>query len=222
MKAARSTLAAVALVAMAGATVTAPALAKQPLKLGDTLPMAETKMQNVDGKTVTLASAKGEKGTLVIFSCNGCPWVQAWQGRMVDLGNRFAKEGVGVVFVNSNDPTASKADDFDAMKTRAKELKMEFPYVVDATSDVARVFGATKTPEAYLFDAKAKRVYHGTIDDNAKAPDEDTATYLADALSAVTAGREVPVAETKALGCTIKFRGGAPASATSTEAKKES
>lgn len=206
MKSVRSTFAALALLAIGGAAVTAPALAGG-VHLGDAIPMAETKMMNVDGKNVTFAQAQGEKGTLIVFSCNGCPWVVAWQDRMVELGNRFAKEGVGVVFVNSNDPKAAKADGYDAMKERSKELGMKFPYVVDETSDVARAFGATRTPEAFLFDAKGKLVYHGTIDDNAKKPEEVSATYLADALSAVVAGKDVPVAETKALGCTIKFRG---------------
>jgi peroxiredoxin len=92
------------------------------------------------------------------------------------------------------------------MQDRAQERGMEFPYVVDATSDVARAFGATRTPEAFLFDAKGRLVYHGTIDDNAKQPDEVKERYLRDAVNAVAAGRTVAVRETKALGCGIKFR----------------
>ncbi len=92
------------------------------------------------------------------------------------------------------------------MQQRAKARGFKFPYVVDATSDVARAFGATRTPEAYLFDAAGKLVYHGTIDDNYKSEKDVKTTYLKDALDAVIAGEAVPVAQTKAVGCSIKFR----------------
>lgn len=186
--------------AMAGS-----ALALQP---GDSLPpaVANVKMKGVDGKEVTLKELMGKKGLLVIFSCNHCPWVKAWQTRMVALGNEYSQKGVGVVAVNSNDVSAYPDDDMDHMVAQAKEHGYRFPYVMDATSEVARAFGATRTPEAFLFDAQGKLVYHGAIDDNAEKPQEVKKTYLADALAAVVAGKPVPVAETKALGCSIKFR----------------
>jgi peroxiredoxin len=168
--------------------------------------MSEVKMLNVDGEEVTIDDMRGKKGTLVIFSCNGCPWVKAWEKRIVALGNGADEHGIGVIVINSNDPKKSSADGYKEMKSRAKERGMEFPYVVDVTSDVARAYGATKTPEAFLFDAEGKLVYHGTIDNNAKKPDEVTETYLADAVVAVSAGEDVEVEETKALGCSIKFR----------------
>lgn len=83
---------------------------------------------------------------------------------------------------------------------------MAFPYVVDASSDVARAFGATRTPEAFLFDREGRLVYHGAIDDNAKQPDQVKARYLEEAVNAVVDGKEIAVQETKALGCSIKFR----------------
>lgn len=192
---------AVLLVAMA----LGPAWALQP---GDSLPeaVANVKMKGVDGKEVTLKELMGAKGLLVIFSCNHCPWVKAWEARMVALGNEYSQKGVGVVAVNSNDITVYPDDDMDHMVAQAKEHGYRFPYVMDATSEVARAFGATHTPEAFLFDAQGKLVYHGAIDDNAEKPQEVKKTYLADALAAVVAGKPVPVAETKALGCSIKFR----------------
>ncbi|MCX7895206.1 MAG: thioredoxin family protein [Thermoanaerobaculum sp.] len=178
------------------------------LKPGEALPASVTnvKMKGVDGKEITLKELAGPKGLLVIFSCNHCPWVKAWQGRMVALGNEYSKKGVGVVAINSNDPVAYPDDDFDHMVAQAKEHGYQFAYVVDATSDVARAFGATRTPEVFLFDAQGKLVYHGAIDDNAEKPQEVKKTYLADALQALVEGKPVPVAETKALGCSIKFR----------------
>jgi thiol-disulfide isomerase/thioredoxin len=176
------------------------------LALGATMPMGETAMKNVDGRDLTLAGARGKKGTLVLFICNHCPWVKMWQPRIAEVGNAALAKGVAVVAVNGNDPAAYPEDEFEVMVQRAKEVGYKFPYVVDATSDVARAFGASKTPEAFLFDAKGKLVYHGAIDDNARDPKAVKLRWLADAVGAVAAGKPVPVAESKALGCSIKFR----------------
>lgn len=196
---------------LAAVPSTAPAQpAERPapsaIPLGSAMPMADVAMKNVDGRDVTLAKAAGRKGTLVLFLCNHCPWVKLWQPRIADLGRAALKQGVGVIAVNGNDPAAYPEDEFEVMVTRAKEVGYRFPYVVDATSDVARAFGATKTPEAFLFDAGGTLVYHGAIDDNAKDAKAVKSRWLADAVAAVSAGRPVPVASTKALGCTIKFR----------------
>lgn len=188
------------------AALAAPLAHAEGLAIGDAAPLADTKLKNVDGKDVSLASVKGKHGTMVVFSCNHCPWAKAWEARIVELGNTYARKGVGVIVVNSNDPEAYVEDGYDAMVAKAKERKMAFPYAVDATSDLARAFGATRTPEAYLFDKSGKLVYHGAIDDNAKEPAKVTARYLRDALDAVVAGKNVSVAETKALGCSIKLR----------------
>ena len=174
---------------------------------GETAPQAEVALKNVDGRDVTIASAQGPKGTLVLFTCNHCPWVKAWEERISRLGNQARKRGIGVIAINSNDPVAYPEDSFENMQKRAKQRGFAFPYAVDATSDVARAFGATHTPEAFLFDAAGKLVYHGTIDDNARAPKQVKSRYLQDAVDAVLAGKPVPLAETKSLGCSIKFRG---------------
>lgn len=176
------------------------------LALGSPAPLADVKMKNVDGRDLSIADVKGAKGTLVVFSCNACPWAKAWETRIVELGNGFSKRGVGVMVINSNDPTVAETDDYATMQARAKLRGMKYPYVVDATSDVARAFGASHTPEAFLFDAKGKLVYHGTIDDNAKEPGKVKERYLKNALTTVVAGRQPSVKETKSLGCGIKFR----------------
>jgi peroxiredoxin len=175
------------------------------LAIGQPAPLADTRMKNVDGKELSIAQVKGTKGTLVVFTCNHCPWAKAWHSRIVTLGNKSAKRGVGVIAVNANDPTAYPEDDFATMQANAKKSKMGFPYVVDATSEVARAFGATRTPEAFLFDADGKLVYHGAIDDNRDAAQVKT-KYLEDAVNAVVDGKPIAQAETKALGCGIKFR----------------
>jgi peroxiredoxin len=184
----------------------APLSSAQALELGDSAPAADVEMKNVDGSKVSIASAAGPKGTLVLFTCNHCPWVKAWEKRIARIGNDARKRGIGVIAVNSNDPKAYPEDRYEVMKKRAKKHRIAFPYTVDATSDVARAFGATRTPEAFLFDAEGALVYHGVVDDNARAAKKVKSHYLADAVDAVLAGKPVPVAETKALGCTIKFR----------------
>jgi len=176
------------------------------LALGRGAPLADTPMKSVDGGDVSIAKAAGKNGTLVIFMCNHCPWVKAWQTRIASIGNDAVARGVGVIAVNSNDPAQFPEDDFDSMKRQADALGLKFPYVVDATSDVGRAFGATRTPEAFLFDAKGKLVYHGTVDDNARNEQAVAKTWLRDAVTAVAAGKRVPVAETKAFGCGIKLR----------------
>jgi hypothetical protein len=204
------TLALLALLAAHPATaadgVTAAAAAPVPLALGAKAPMDGVAMKNVDGRNLTLAGAKGKKGTLVLFICNHCPWVKMWQPRLAEIGNDALGRGIGVVAINGNDPAAYPEDAFEVMVERAKEVGYKFPYVVDATSDVARAFGATKTPEAFLFDAKGRLVYHGAVDDNARDAKAVTNRWLADAVAAVAAGKPVAVAESKALGCSIKFR----------------
>jgi glutathione peroxidase-family protein len=191
---------------LGGVATAADKAAALPLALGASMPMTGEKMKNIDGKEITLDSIRGSKGTLVVFTCNACPWAKAWEDRIVALGNEYQKKGVGVIAINSNDPAVVAEDAYDPMKTRAREKGFSFPYVVDATSGVARAFGATRTPEAFLFDAKGALVYHGTIDDNAQEPTKVKERYLADALNSVAGGSEVAVKETKALGCGIKFR----------------
>ena len=180
--------------------------ARAQLAIGDALPMKDVKMTGVDGKSVTIAGVSGKKGTLVVFTCNHCPWAKMWQTRVTEIGNTAGKAGIGMVAINANDPAEYPEDGMDGMKQRAKELGIKFPYVVDATSDVARAFGASRTPEAFLFDAGGKLVYHGTVDDSPKDASAVKDAYLKDAVSAVSTGKTVTTAETKAMGCSITFR----------------
>jgi len=177
-----------------------------PLALGLAAPLADTKMKNVDGKELSISDTRGARGTLVVFTCNACPWAKAWHSRVVSIGNRAAKRGIGVIAINSNDPHVVAEDDYAPMQQNARKSKMAFPYVVDASSDVARAFGATRTPEVFLFDREGHLVYHGAIDDNAKQAGQVKARYLEEAVNAVLDGKAVALQETKALGCSIKFR----------------
>lgn len=189
------------------ALATALASPTLALQLGDALPQRDVKMRNVDGRQLSIADIAGSKGTLVIFTCNHCPWAKAWETRIAALGNTYRQRGIGVIAINANDPAAHAEDRFDEMVARAKEKDFQYAYVVDAGSTVARAFGAERTPEAFVFDAAGKLVYHGTIDDNAEDPGHVKQHFLADALEAVATGKPVSTAETKSLGCSIKYYG---------------
>lgn len=175
------------------------------LQLGDQAPAATTKMVNYDGKELSIADVKGAQGTLVVFSCNGCPFAKAWESRIVELGNAYQKKGIGAIMINSNEGNRPGGDSAEAIAKRAKASGFGFPYAVDAGAAVAKAFGARVTPEVYLFDKTGKLVYHGTIDDNSKDPNQVGKHHLKEALEAVIGGKEVATKETKAIGCGIKF-----------------
>jgi len=186
---------------------TALAASASALQIGSSAPQRDVKMRSVDGRELSITEIAGPKGTLVIFTCNHCPWAKAWETRIAELGNSYQQRGIGVIAINANDPSSHAEDGYDEMVKRAKERGFAFPYVVDAGSTVARAFGAERTPEAFVFDASGKLVYHGTIDDNADDAAQVKQHYLGDALEAVATGKPVTTAETKALGCSIKYYG---------------
>jgi peroxiredoxin len=176
-----------------------------PLALGAKVPLATTKMKNVDGKMLSIADVAGKAGTLVIFTCNHCPFAKGWEQRIAELSNSYAKKGIGVILINANDPAKYSEDGWAEMQARAKSRGLQVPYVVDETSAVARAFGASVTPEAFLFDKTGKLAYHGTVDDNHQDASKVQKRFLTDALDAVVAGKPPALPETKSLGCGIKF-----------------
>jgi len=208
----RAALLAASIVLVSGAPAGAQGATPTVLALGSKAPMATTKMKTASGKDVSIADVKGAKGTLVVFTCNACPYAKKWEERIVKLGNEATRKGIGVIAINANDPAVNATDDYANMVTRAKERGMKYAYALDATSDIARAFGATRTPEAFLFDAAGRLVYHGTVDDNCDDASAVKQPYLANAVWAVAGGKAVPVAETKSIGCGIKFRAAKSAS----------
>jgi peroxiredoxin len=200
MRTTRHLFALATLLLLAGTAVRAGELA-----IGAAMPLTDVPMMNVDDQTVTLDQIKGEKGTVVVFWCNHCPWVVNWRDRFVKLADDYTPKGFGFIAINSNDPKTVAGDSLEAMKTFAKEHHYKFPYTVDAGSKLAVAYGATKTPHVYVFNAEQKLVYVGAIDDNGNSAEKVTKTYLRDALEALLAGKPVATTQSKALGCTIKF-----------------
>jgi peroxiredoxin len=160
----------------------------------------------VDDRTHSLADYAEKPVLVVIFSCNHCPYVRAWEDRMVALQAEYAARGVQFLVINANDPAKYPEDDFPSMKQRAAEKGFNFPYLYDETQEIARACGATRTPEVFVFDAERVLRYHGAIDDNHENPQAVTRHYLRDALDAVLSGAQPAIAQTPPVGCTIKWR----------------
>ncbi len=178
-----------------------------PIDLGTTLPLADRKMENAsDGKLVSLNDAKKNNGLLVIFSCNTCPYVIAQESRITDMQNKAGRMQIGVIIINSNEDKRSSDDSKDAMKNYASKQKYTAPYVIDSMSMMADAFGATRTPECFLFDKDGKLVYRGSIDDSPKDEKAVKNNYLLDAMTAVSKGNAVTVGTSVSSGCTIKRR----------------
>jgi peroxiredoxin len=162
-------------------------------------------LPGVDGRNHTLDEYADATILVLVQSCNHCPYVLAWEGRIDALAREYADRGVRFVAVNSNDAEAYPADSFDAMVEHAREAEYSFDYLYDESQEVARTLGSERTPEAFVFDADRRLVYHGAVDDNREEADV-TASYLRDALEAALAGETPPVADTPPVGCTVKWR----------------
>jgi hypothetical protein len=154
---------------------------------------------------LAIDDVKGTRGTLVVFTSNHCPHVKAWEERLIAIGDMCQINGIGVITINSGDPEINPAEHFLVMKYRARESKYPFPYVHDDTSNIARAFGATYTPEVFLFDGKGILVYHGAIDNDHRI-DKAKKHYLLDAIKALIKGKPIEKAERQRPGCSINLR----------------
>jgi hypothetical protein len=175
------------------------------LEIGKPVPKAATKVTDVSGKVITLTDSKGKNGLLVIFSCNTCPFVVKNEGRIKEVTAYAMKNEIGVVVVNSNEGQRDGDDSFDAMKKYKADKQFSGFYVLDKDDELANAFGATHTPESFLFGKSGMLLYKGAIDDS---PRDETAVkthFLKDAIDAAAKGQELKTnTVTKSVGCTIK------------------
>lgn len=175
------------------------------LEIGAKAPKTEVKMANTNGRTSNLEELAKENGTLVIFSCNTCPFVIQWEDRYPELAELAESNKIGMVLVNSNEAKRDGDDSMEKMIDHAEVAGYsDVPYLEDKKSALANAFGAKTTPHVFLFDKEWKLVYEGSIDDNSKDADAVTATYLKDALNNLKAGKKISPNNTKAIGCSIK------------------
>ncbi|MGD9695767.1 MAG: thioredoxin family protein [Thermoleophilia bacterium] len=173
------------------------------LAIGDAAPAF--RLSNTDGGESSLAESAGAPATIVAFWCNHCPYVRAWEDRFDDIAREYADRGVATVAICANDATSHPGDSFEAMVERAAERGYAFAYARDDDQAVARAYGAERTPEVFVIDAAGRLAYHGAIDDEYSDPAAVREHHLRAALDAVLAGAAPAVAETPAVGCTIKW-----------------
>lgn len=177
-------------------------------QVGDTA--TDFKLKNVDGKMVSMADYKDAKGFIVTFTCNTCPYSVAYEDRIIALHNKYAPKGYPVIAINPNDVKASPKDSYTHMQQRAREKNFPFAYLQDESQEITKAYGATRTPHLYIVqkqqDGKLKVAYIGTIDDNSREPQQVQKKYAEAALGELVANKTVSQANTKAIGCTIKWR----------------
>ena len=167
------------------------------------------KLKNVDGKMVSLADYGDQKGVILIFDCNTCPYSRAYNDRIIALHKNYEPKGFPVVTVNANDPRMSPGDSFERMVERAKSRNYTFPYLIDESQEVARAFGATNTPHVFLLNKSGKDFvvsYIVAIDNNPQQADDADKRYVEEAIEALPTGKQVPTKKTRAVGCGIKYR----------------
>jgi peroxiredoxin len=174
------------------------------LKINSLLP--EFHLPGTDGNMYSSDSFSNREILIVIFSCNHCPYVQAYEQRIIELQNEFNENSVQIVAISSNDAVKYPEDSFDEMKKRAESKNFNFPYLYDQSQEIAKVFGATHTPQVFLFNSEKKLKYEGKIDDNWQEPELVNSRYLRDAILEVLDRKDVSVPETFSIGCTIKWK----------------
>ena len=164
-------------------------------------------LPGVDGRTHSLADYADAEVLVLVQSCNHCPYVLAWEDRLNAIQREYADRGVRIVALCSNDAATHPGDSFENMVEHAREKDFAIDYLHDEDQSLARALGAERTPEVFVFDRDRSLRYHGAIDDDR----DETAVathYLRDALDAVLTGSEPAVADTAAVGCTVKWREG--------------
>ncbi|MCX6170374.1 MAG: thioredoxin family protein [Ignavibacteriales bacterium] len=178
-------------------------MATETLKPGSKAPSFT--LPATDGRIYSLESFPQKKGIVVIFSCNHCPYVQAYEDRIMEIQNDYAND-LQIVAISSNEDENYPEDSFEKMKERAAMKGFNFPYLHDATQSIAIAYGATHTPEIFLFDSERKMVFHGKIDDNWQEPQNVKSKYLRNAIDELLSGTQISVPETFTIGCTIKWK----------------
>lgn len=175
--------------------------------IGDVV--ADFQLKHVNGQTVGLPDYRTQKGLIVVFTSNHCPFAKAYENRIQELDRRYAAQGFPVLAIMPNDPTVYEDDSFEAMKVRAAEKAYSFAYAIDETQTTARAFGATRTPQVFVLkNANSQFVleYVGAIDDNPQDTTGIQRRYVEEAVNYLLEGRPVQSPITKPIGCAIKWR----------------
>ncbi len=181
-------------------------LKKNTYQVGDEV--KDFKLKNIDDNIVSLADFKSAKGYILIFTCNHCPYAKAYEDRIIKLHQQY-ENTYPVIAINPNDAVEYPEDSFEKMKARAKEKGFNFVYLHDETQQIARDFGATKTPHVYLIKKENNKniiKYIGAIDNNYQDEKAATEHYVQDAIQSLEKKETIKIKETKAIGCSIKWK----------------
>ena len=163
-------------------------------------------LKGVDGKIHTLDSCRGEKGLLIMFICNHCPYVKAIVDRIIRDTSELKAMGLNTVAIMSNNPDEYEEDSFENMQKIAKEMSFPFPYLIDETQEVAKSYGAVCTPDFFGYNSKLKLQYRGRLDASRKesAP-SNVKRDLFDAMTQVVETGQGPLEQVPSMGCSIKW-----------------
>jgi thioredoxin-related protein len=175
-----------------------------PLPIGAAMPKADVMLKDISGKEVSLKSAAKENGLLVMFSCNTCPVVKGYQARINELCKYTLDKNIGVILLNPNEGKRGDGDGYQDMQSYGKKESFSWYYVEDKNHVLADAFGASRTPESFLFDKNGKLVYHGGIDDNPGEASAVSRQHLKEAINELSTGKDVSVKKSRSVGCGIK------------------
>ncbi len=174
------------------------------ISLGDSAPPFE--LPDTEGSTHSVGEPTGDRATLVYWTCNHCPYALAWHDRLIEVAREYGEQGLRVLAINSNDAKKYPDDSFAAMKERVKtEGNWPHPFLHDESQDVAKAYGVKTTPDLFLFDEDLKLRYRGAPDADYEDPSQEAA-WLRAAVDDLLGGRNVEMAETEPVGCTIKWK----------------
>ncbi len=159
-----------------------------------------------DGKRYSLNDFTASKALAVVFTCNHCPYVKAWDDRLLGLIETFSQKGLSLIAICSNDSIGYPQDAFEQMVKKSEAHNFSYPYLHDETQEVAKAYDAACTPEVYLFNSDQKLCYHGRIDDNHSDPESVAREDLKIAIAEVIEGKDPVIPLTPAMGCSIKWK----------------
>ncbi len=169
-------------------------------------PCPDFALPGVDGKTWTRDRCRGPNGLLVMFICNHCPYVKAILDRIIRDCKELEKYGIGCVAINANDPEQYPEDSFENMQKLAQEKQFPFPYLFDATQEVAKAFGAVCTPDFFGYNAHLELQYRGRLDESKKEPVPDARRELFEAMKRIAVTGNGPKDQIPSMGCSIKWK----------------
>jgi peroxiredoxin len=168
-------------------------------------------LRSTDNRNVSLNDYSSAKGLIIVFTCNHCPFSQLYENRIMRLAKNYTPKGLPLIAINPNDSAQVPEDSFMEMVKAARRKKYPFPYLHDPTQQVARRFGASRTPHVFVarnINGKLQLVYKGAVDNDPEQTKGGNAErYVEQVAEAILSGKEdVPYKEAKAVGCTIKWR----------------